>query len=192
MANEDRPRGYWPIRHPSGQIRVNSVRGRPYLIDSNTAGALARGDQVKLEAGGNIELGAANDGIVACGVFSSCRYTDVDGNQVYSDYIPATKTGFTNMEAFVWDDPLIVFGIQADSDTSPAETDIGNTANHVAGTSDSIRKLSGHELDASDIGSGLQLKILGKVEVPNNAWGEHVDLEVIFNEHLYISRPAGV
>jgi hypothetical protein len=168
------------------------MRGAPYLIDSNTAGALAKGDPVKLEATGNIELGAADDGVTRVGVFSGCKYKDANGEWQYSDYIPAAKTSFTEMEADVWDDPNIIFGIQADSGSTPAATDVGNTANDVIGTSDSTRKISAAELDSSDIGTGAQLKILGLVRTPNNTWGEHVDLEVIFNEHIYKAAVAGV
>lgn len=189
MANVDRPRGLWPLRDPSGEIRVNAVRGKPYLIDSNTAGAIARGDQVALEAGGNIELGAAGNDLTACGVFAGCRYTDANGDVQYSDYIPAAKTGFTNMEADVWDNPNTIFGIQSVTGTTPAATDVGALADISAGTSDSTRKLSAHELN---VGTGAQYKILGLVTTPNNVYGEHADLEVMFNEHLYKAAVAGV
>ncbi len=190
MANDDAPMGLWPISHPSGCLRKN-VFGN-YIIDANTAGALARGDLVSSEAGGNIELSAANDGVIVCGVFWGCEYVDADGQIHHSAYIPATKTGFTGMKAHVYDDPTIVFGVQADSGTDLTVASVFNTANHVAGTSDSTRKLSGHELDSSDVGTGSQLKILGLVDMPNNAWGEHVKLRVLINEHLHKAAVAGV
>jgi len=190
MANIDAPRGLWPISHPSGCLRKN-VFGN-YIIDANTAGALAQGDLVSAEAGGNIELAAADDGIIVVGVFWGCRYVDADGDIHYSTYIPATKTGFTLMQADVYDDPTIEFGIQADSGTALTVASVFNTANHVAGTSDSTRKLSGHELDSSDVGTGAQLKILGLVDTPDNDWGEHVKLRVLINEHLHKAAVAGV
>jgi hypothetical protein len=190
MANVDAPRGFWPIRSLSGgEIRVSD-----YLIDSNTAGALAKGDVVEVEATGNIELSAADTGTNAIGIFNGCVYTDADGEVHYSDYIPATKTSFTKMTAYVYDDPNIVFGVQCDSGTAPAATDVGTTANHVAGTSDATRKLSGHELDSSQMAAqgGAQFKVLGLVKRPDNAWGEHCDVEVIFNEHHLKAAVAGI
>jgi hypothetical protein len=190
MANSDAPMGLWPISHPSGCIRKN-VFGN-YIIDSNTAGALARGDLVSCEAGGNLELAAANDGIIVVGVFWGCEYIDADGQIHHSAYIPATKTGFTGMKAHVYDDPDLEFGIQADSGTSLTAAAIFATANHVAGTSDSTRKLSGHELDSSDVGTGQQLEILGLVDMPGNDWGEHAKLRVRLNEHKRRAAVAGV
>jgi hypothetical protein len=182
MANDDKPRGFWPIRHlGGGQIRTN-----PYLISSSTGTAMARGDLVGMESTGNIEVAAADTGTTVVGVFESCTYVDADGNRVYADIMPATKTGFTQMVGYVWDDPKIVFGVQADSGTAVAEaTSRGYTANHVATAADSTRNLSQHELDSSDIGTGLQLRILNLINRPGNSWAEHADLEVVINEHMY-------
>lgn len=92
----------------------------------------------------------------------------------------------------VYDDPNIVFGVQADTGTAVAATDRFATANHVATTGSTTTKLSANELDSSDIGTGAQLKIIGIIDEPNNSWAEHVDLEVIFNEHLYKAAVAGI
>jgi hypothetical protein len=165
MANVDNPRGFWPIRHISGgEIRTNT-----YFV--TTSAAIYKGDLLVAVNTGCVSASSANDGWKVVGVAA--------------EWITAAKSATAYTEIQVYDDPNIVFGVQADSGTSPAVTDIFATANHVATTGNTTTGQSAHELDASDIGTGLQMRILGKVSDPNNAWGEHVDLEVIFNEHFY-------
>lgn len=155
MANIDNPRGFWPLRHLSGgEIRTNRY---------TAAGTIYRGDLVTAGAGGTITASAADAGVLVIGV--------------------AAHYGLTTETIEVYDDPNIVFGVQADTGTAPAATDIFATANHVAGSGNTTTKISGHELDSSDIGTGLQMRIIGKVEAPDNDWGEHVDVAVVLVEH---------
>jgi hypothetical protein len=78
---------------------------------------------------------------------------------------------------------MIVFGIQCDDGTAVAATDVFATANHVATTGDTTTKLSKHELDSSDLGTGQQMRVIGLVNTPGNAWGEFCDVEVLIVEH---------
>lgn len=163
MANVDSPRGFWPLRHLSG----GEIRTTKYIL---TTGATAyQGDLLKGVAGGTVEPSAANDGIIVVGV--AAEYVDDS----------ASAGGKTIL---VYDDPNIVFGVQADSGTTVAATEVFATANHVAGSGSATTYQSGHELDSSDLGTGLQLRVIGKIDTPDNAWGEHVNLEVIINEHI--------
>ena len=75
--------------------------------------------------------------------------------------------------------------VQADSGTALALADIGELGDHVATAADTTRKLSNHELDSSDVqaAGGTQFKLLGKIDEPDNAWGEHVNVKVMFNQH---------
>jgi hypothetical protein len=166
MANVDNPRGMWPIRHlTGGEIRTNT-----YFV--TTSAAIYKGDPVTAINTGCVSAITANDGWKVVGVAA--------------EWITAAKSATAYTEIQVYDDPNIVFGIQADSGTSPAVTDIFATANtNTYAAGNTTTGISICELDASDIGTGLQLRILGKTSDPNNAWGEHVDLEVIFNEHFY-------
>jgi len=170
MANVDNPRGFWPVRHlTGGQIRTNSY---PMTASST----IYKGDLVKVVDGGTVEIGAADIGLAAVGVAA--------------EYAVSAATGTTMIQ--VYDDPYIVFGVQADSGTAVASTERFETANHVATTGSATTKLSANELDSSDIATGAQLKIIGIIDEPSNTWAEHVDLEVIFNEHLYKAAVAGV
>ncbi len=171
MANKDFARGLWPIGHLCG----GEVRTHKYIL---TTGATAyHGDILKAVNAGTVEPSAADDGGIVVGV--AAHYA-----------ADAASAGGVVIE--VYDDPYIVFGAQADSGTAVAATEVFETANHVAGSGNATTKLSGHELDSSDIATGAQLKIIGKLGDVDNAWGEHVDLMVIFNEHLYKAAVAGV
>ena len=171
MANKDFPRGLWPIRHLTG----GEIRSREYTV--TTGSTVYTGDLLKAVNGGTVEPSAANDGIIVVGV--AAHYVD-----------DSASAGGKKVQ--VYDDPYIVFGAQADSGTATTSADVFETANHVAGSGSSTSYLSGHELDASDIATGAQLKIIGLVDAQGNAWGEHSDVEVLINEHLYKAAVAGV
>ena len=123
------------------------------------------------------------------GVFAGFIYDDDNGNPKYVDQIPATKTNFTNMKALIWDDPDILFGIQADGNT--AEVDRFATFPIAISDGNTTTFLSNCELDTA-VGSGDELKIIDKIDIPNNDWGTNVDLIVLINDHAYRAVQAGV
>lgn len=171
MANVDNPKGFWPIRHQCG----GEIRSNEYIV--TTGSTVYRGDLLKVVAAGTVEAAAADAGVIVVGV--AAEYASDSGSA-------------GGVKVLVYDDPYIVFGIQADTGTAVAATGVFATANHVAGSGSATTFLSGHELDSSDIGTGAQLKIIGKISEPNNSWAEHVDLEVLISEHLYKAAVAGV
>lgn len=161
MANVDNPKGMWPIRHlTGGEIRTNEY----YLTDST---AVYIGDVLKCVANGTVEPASAADAQIVVGVSA--------------EYVAAADASSTKIK--VYDDPMIVFGIQSVTGQTPAATEVFATCDHVAGSGSATTGLSGHE--GNTAATNAQLRIIGKVNSPDNAWGEHVDLEVIFNEHLY-------
>ena len=171
MANVDNPIGFRPLYHLMGV----PFQANKYIL---TTGATAyKGDLLKVVAAGTVEPAAADDGVIVVGV--AAEYISDSGSA-------------GGKEILVWDDPYIVFAVQADTGTTVAASDVFATANHVAGAGSATTKLSGHELDSSNIGTGAQLKIIGKVDEPANTWAEHVDLAVLINEHLYKAAVAGV
>ena len=171
MANKDQLRGMIPLRHlTGGEIRVNE-----YIV--TTGATVYKGDILKVVAAGTVEAAAADDGVIVVGVAAEYATDSASAGGVVVK---------------VYDDPYIVFLMQADTGTAVAATAVFATANHVATTGDTTTFISKHELDSSDIGTGAQLKIIGKHGAIDNTWAEHVDLEVIFNEHLYKAAVAGV
>ena len=176
MANADTPRGFWPIRHLSG----GTIRAREYPIATGYTSNIFRGDLVKLVAGGGIEAAAAGNRYV--GVFQGVQYVDAAGNQVYAKHWPASTTA-TNIKAYVYDDPYIVFGVQSAGSTVAA--DVGNLGDHVAGTGNPNTSLSAHELNGTTSTAYAGFRVLDRGNAPGNAWGTNVLLEVQCYEHEY-------
>jgi hypothetical protein len=173
MANLDNPRGFWPIRHlAGGEIRTNS-----HVLTTSTA--VYCGDLVKVVAGGTVEPAAATVGVIVIGVSA--------------EYVAAADAA-AGRKIQVYDDPNIVFGVQADTGTAVAATDVFASADHVATAGSATTGQSAMELDSSDLATTAQaqLKVLGLVDSPDNAWGEHADLEVVLNEHYLKSYAVGV
>lgn len=164
MANVDAPKGCWPIRHLcGGEIRANS-----YLV--TTGATVYQGDVVERDADGTVGPAEAGDDVAVIGV--AAEYVDDSGSA-------------GGKKIAVYDDPFIVFGIQQQTGGTVAAADGGLNADHVAGSGSTTTKLSGHELSLTVATAAAQFIILGKISESTNDWGEHCDLEVIFNEHRY-------
>ena len=184
MANQDNPIGCRPLTMVDGsQIPV-----RRYPVDASNGTAIFVGDLVTAEADGNVAPSAANDGILVLGVVVQILDTNEipighPNAAVSTKYLTASTAGFVLVALAV---PNALFVIQSDAGTTVAETARFATANHIAGAGDVNTHGSRHELDTSDIGTGLQFRIMDKVDDPGNAWGEgDVDLIVMFNESVW-------
>lgn len=183
MANVDSPFGFVPVRHLSG----NAPRTNKYTITSGLAENIFRGDLCILTADGVITPHTATE-TNNIGVFAGVSYTASDGSYVYSDYWP-TGTTATNIVAFVYDDPYIVYKVQ--SDGSPAQTDIGACADVVAGTGSTTTGQSAFELNSS-MGTGTATaKLIALWDAPENAFGTNAVMEVLINEHI-LKDAAGI
>lgn len=176
MANADTPRGFWPLYHLTG----GTVRSKVYSIASGYNTGIFTGDAVKLVAAGTIEAAAAGDRIL--GVFAGCEYTNASGEVIFSKQWPANTTA-TDIKAYVYDDPNIVFGVQSAGSTVAA--DVGNLGDHVAGSGNTSTGLSGFELNGTTGTAAAGFRVLGKVDQPDNAWGTNVLLEVQVFEHEF-------
>jgi len=180
MANRDAPHGFRPakgigVTHQYMEFIVTTSNGTNMFV----------GDIIDFD-GTSVTPAAADAGVSVIGVCTELKDTNGvsighPNSAVSTKYLPASTAGQVIVALAI---PGAVFVCQSDSDGSsdPAATDVGATADHVAGTGDTTTSTSRHELDASDITTGLQLRIIGIVNDPNNAYGEHVDLYVTFNE----------
>ena len=162
MANVDNPVGFYPVK----QIGGETFPMHRFIV--TTGQIVYRGDLLVMLNAGTVSAAAANDGVKCIGVAAE-YVTD------------AASAG--GKEVLVYFSPMTVFGIQCDSGTSVTADLMFHTANHVATTGDTTTKLSKHELDASDLATGSQMRIIGLVDKPGNAWGEHADVEVVLVEH---------
>lgn len=184
MANTDAPKGFVPLRHLGGGLtRANGN----YKIASAYGTIIGRGDAVKMHSDGTIIRAAAGD--VLLGIFAGCQYTNSLGSPVWSDYWPASTTA-TDIIAYVYDDPWIVFGVQVNGGTLDQQA-VGACADIVVANFDTTIKTSQSELSPTVGSSTAQCKILGLEALPGNAWGANAKVEVLINEH-FLKQEAGI
>ena len=162
MANVDAAFGFVPIRHLSGY----APRANKYTIATGLAENIFTGDLVHVRV----------------------SYTASDGSYVYSQYWPS-GTAATNIIAYVYDDPFIVYKVQ--SAGTPAQTNIGNCADVVAGAGSTTTGISGFESSGTMSNGTATVKILALHDSPSNAFGTNAVLEVVINEHL-LKDSAGI
>ena len=184
MANVDAAFGFVPIRHLSGN---GYSRANKYTITSGLSEDIFTGDLVIITADGVITPHTATE-VNNIGVFAGVSYTASDGSYVYTQYFPTGTTG-SDFIAYVYDDPYTVFKVQ--SAGTPAQTNIGNCADVVAGTGSTITGQSGFELSGTMSNGTATCKILGLYEGPENAFGTNAIMEVLINEHL-LKDSAGI
>ena len=139
-------------------------------IAANYGTAIYTGSVVEAVAAGGIEIAAAGDTQLA-GIFGGCFYTDpTTSKPTWSAYYPAS-TNATDIVAFVYTDPMIVFEVQHDETGTAA----GNFANFdFVGTSgSSTTGWSTSELDTSTANAGSSgggnFKQIGISKDPDNS-----------------------
>ena len=159
MANVDAPNGLKAVRHLTG----GAVRTEEFKIASGLSTAIFTGDCVKLLSTGYIDECDAGDRIL--GVFAGCSYANSSGEQVFSRQWTASAT------------------TQGSVDVSADFADIGQLADIVATAGDTNTGQSKHEISGTTGTGTAGLRILGKYEEPNNAYGTNGVLEVQIYEH---------
>lgn len=178
MANVDAAFGFVPLRHLSGS---GAVRTNKYTIASGLAENIFSGDLCIIDANGQITPHTATE-VNNIGVFAGVSYTASDGSYVYSEYWPSGTTG-TDIIAYIYDDPFIIYKVQ--SAGTPAQTNIGNCADVVAGAGSTTTGRSGFESSGTMSNGTATCKIVALYDSPENAFGTNAVLEVLINEHLY-------
>ena len=182
MANRDTPMGF---RCAQGIGSQHVFKMFPVDVSSSTA--MFVGDMVDLNAAGSVRPAATDAGVSAAGVCVGVY--DSNGvpcgspnSSVSTKYLTATTAGYALVALAI---PGAVFIGQLDSGTTPTVADIGATCDHAAGSGSTTTARSAHELDASNIGTGLQTRIIGLVNEPANSWAEHADVYFVFNESAF-------
>ena len=90
----------------------------------------------------------------------------------------------------MYDDPQIVYKCQ--SAGSPAQTNIGNCCDVVAGAGSTLTGQSGFELSGTMAAGVASCKILALWDSPENAFGTNAVMEVLINEHILGNNVAGI
>lgn len=185
MANVDRSGGFKPVGH----VITGSYNGqsREYKVAAAYGTALGVGMPVKYSGTGDsvtglptVELAGAGDSMV--GVIVGFKVDPAVPETIHPGYLPASTGG----TVLVSDDPFVIYEVQEDSDgAAMAITAIGEFADHTAGTVSTTTGLVSTELDSSNAGTGDGWRILGLVQRPDNAVGDHAKWLVLMNEHVF-------
>jgi len=189
MANANQPQGFVPLRHLTGGV----IRANEYLIENGQAQNFFSGDIVDLGSDGFLDTFANSD--KAIGVFYGVEYVDATTGDV--KFLKKWASGTTvkantDVKAYVYDDPMITYTVQA-GNGSIAQANIGETANVLLTAGNDTYGYSQHELDNDTLGTGsLVLRVLRKVDEPNNDFGENAKVEVTINQHRLAVQGAGV
>lgn len=185
MANTDSATGLVPVRHMTG----GAIRANEYSIASGYTTNIFTGDVVEMTGTGRNVAVAAGGNVDNLGVFSGCAYTDATGQRQFSRYWPASTVA-TDVVAYVFDDPDIIFEGQTDT---LAAADVGLLTDWDDGAGAAPNGLSGRELVASSgATTGQALRILGLAPHPDNAYGTYANVEVLFQEHVMKGTVSGV
>ncbi len=185
MANVNSPNGLRAVRHLTGGV----IRTAEYSIASAYNTDIFKGDPVQMTGTGkNIAVAEAGN-VDNIGVFAGCNYVNAAGEQKFSKYWPASTVA-TEIVALVYEDPKIVYEIQADT---IAEADVGNLIDWDLGTGSTTTGISGaFAADATKATTGASLRIVGLVPRVKNAYGAFAKIEVVYAEHAFMGVVAGV
>jgi hypothetical protein len=129
MANTNSPFGFKPIRRLDGAAWSSCHTTKRMQI---TAGACNRGDVVKQLADGTVAVATVLGGAGNLGIFVGCHYMQSSmGWPIWSNYWPgAGAMAGTFVDAFVIDDPLVVYEVMAA--TGPiTQANVGENADFV-------------------------------------------------------------
>lgn len=201
MANVDRP--YGGLK-PIGTLNGAAWNGKAnmYLVPSADGTAMFVGDLVKpYTAGGT--AGTVVNGIDCEGMPTCIQSAAGDPSlgvvvgflPSFADLTLRHRLVSTNRIALVCDDPNALYEIQEVSGgTALTSTEVGLNADVVVAAGSTTSGLSGMELDnATEAATaGLNVRIIGLVRRPDNAYGEHAKWVVMLSDRSYAAAVAGV
>jgi hypothetical protein len=193
MANKDAAFGMKPVRMIGGAPYTGGQSR--YRIAANYDTSIFQGDMVTQVTGGHIALHADGGTVPIVGVFNGCQYTDpTSGEQVYNSYYPA-NTNASDLIAFVVDDPMVVFEIQA-AIAFPIADLFGNFDIVYTTAGSTLSGVSGAELQVTDGGTAttLPVKAIDISEDPTNSdvASAHTNVLVVIENHVYGVKGAGL
>ncbi len=187
MSSTNAPFGMRPAYHPTGLERADT-----YTIGTGYATALYKGTPVLLNTDGTLNVATVTNDFI--GVFDGVEFTDSLGKPNYSNFWPAAQVA-TAITAYVWDDPDIVYEIQADG--SIAATAVGAQADFSAtpGSGNATTGLSSATISSSleTAGQQGQLRILRLAPYADNAWGDaYTVVQVQIAQHQYVANKVSI
>jgi len=145
--------------------------------------------------GGGVEIHADGGTVPIVGVFNGCKYTDpTSGEQVFSNYYPAS-TNASDIIAFIIDDPMVVFEIQANA-AFPIADLLGNFDIVYTSAGSTKSGIAGSELDVATgaTTAGLPLKVIDISEDPENddVSSANTNVYCVIQNHVFGVKAAGL
>lgn len=189
MSSTLAPFGFRPAYHPSGLDRA-----KKYTIAAAYGTSIYKGTPVILNTNGTIVIGTAAADLL--GIFAGVEYIDALGKPTLSNYWPAGQTLQANSVpvAWVYDDPAIIYEVQADG--SIAQTAIGDQADvSNVGNGSTQTGLSAATLSAVLAGAGVQaqFRIVGFGQYVDNAPGDtYTIVQVQLARSQYVANKVAV
>ena len=193
MATTASPYGLKAVNHIGGTPYAGSTRLLP--IASGYATNIYNGSVVAIVAAGTVEivtdLGNNGDPFPAgvIGVFVGCTYTDPNlGTVVFRQNFP-TGTVADDIQAYIVDDPDVVF--QAQADGAVTQADLGQNTNFAAvqstTTGDTTNGNSNSAVSSTTAATAtIAFRIVDFVDSPTSTVGDaFTDLLIKFNAGIH-------
>jgi len=193
MANKDAAFGMKPVRMVGGAPYTGGQSR--YRIAANYGTSIFQGDMVAQVTGGHVEVHADGGTVPIVGVFNGCQYTDpTTGEQIYKNYYPAS-TNASDIIAFIIDDPMVVFEVQADA-AFPIADLFGNFDIVYTSSGSTVTGISGAELKVTDGGTAttLSVKAIDISQDPDNSdvSSANTNVLVVIENHIFGVKGAGL
>jgi hypothetical protein len=193
MANTDAAFGMRPVKMIGGAPYTGGQSR--YRIAANYGTNIFMGDMVAQVTGGGVEVHADGGTVPIVGVFNGCRFTDpTTGKETFSPYYPAS-TNAADIEAFVIDDPNVVFEIQADA-AFPVADLFGNFDIVYTSSGSTTTGRSGAELDVTTgaTTANLPIKAIDISQDPENSdvGSDATNVLVVIQNHVFGQKSAGL
>ena len=193
MANKDAAFGLRPVKMIGGAPWTGGQSR--YRIAANYGTSIFQGDMVMQVTGGTVEIHADGGTVPIVGVFNGCQYTDpTTGEQIFSNYYPAS-TNASDIIAFIVDDPMVVFEVQANA-AFPIADLFGNFDIVYTTAGSTVTGISGAELNVGDGGTGttLSVKAIDISEDPENSdvSSANTNVLVTIQNHIFGVKGAGL
>ena len=193
MANQDAAFGLRPLKMIGGQA-FHGGQSR-YRIAANYGTNIFQGDMVAQVTGGTVEVHADGGTVPIVGVFNGCRFTDpTSGKETFFNFYPAS-TNASDIEAFIIDDPNVIYEIQCDA-AFPIADLFGNFDIVYTTSGSTVTGISGAELDVTTgaTTAGLPLKAIDISQDPENSdvSSDATNVQVVIQNSIFGQKGAGL
>ena len=186
--------GLRPVKHlGASQVVAHAIQDG---IPSGYATSLYRGTPVAYDSNGHVVIAANGSDFV--GAFAGVEYTDANGRRTFSDAWTA-NTVASEVVVYVYDDPNIVYEMQADGSVAQTaigdQADISSTVGSTVSDGDTIVLVSHAALSATLKGAGVQgmFRIIDKSLDPSNDWGDAFTVvQVQVARHQFVASKVAI